>query len=116
MPNSKVLVHLNVGVFPTIFSQHGSNQPLKRSQRSSRTTLPNVVNSVTAITNTPKQNNKSSNNIETYLSECESDVDGSFERAITSTINSKKIKFGTNGVGIQCEIENDYLRRDNVNE
>lgn len=64
MPNYKVLVHLNAGVFPTIFSQQGSNQTLNRSQRSSRTKLQNMVNSVTAKTSTPKKNNNSCNNIE----------------------------------------------------
>ena len=67
MPNSKVLVHLNAGVFPTIFSQQGSNQTLNRSQRSSRKKLQNMVNSVTAKTSTPKKNNNSCNNIETYI-------------------------------------------------
>ncbi|CAI6376817.1 unnamed protein product [Macrosiphum euphorbiae] len=88
MPNSKVLVHLNAGVFPTIFSQQGSNQTLNHSQRSSRTKLQNMVNSVTAKTSTPKKNNNSCNNIETYISESES-VDGSFDSASTSTIKSK---------------------------
>lgn len=43
-------------------------------------------------------------------------MDGSFDSASTRTIDSKNLKFSTNDIGIQCDIENDYLRRDNVNE
>lgn len=40
--------------------------------------------------------------------------DERFDGASTSFINLKKTKLTS--IGIQCDIENDYLRRDNRNE